>query len=271
MKRFFEVIFSFIDRITDDKLGVYAAQASFFLVFSVTPFAMLLITLAKYFIPVNIDNISTEIYNYIPSDIASFIVMLINDAFSTSLGLISASAVSALWLASKGIMALYLGLNNIFQPQKKPNYFYARGLSLVYTIIFIAAIVLTIVVFGFERDIVERFPNLKALSSISSVMRFKDVLFMAFLTILFASFYKFLPNNGSFLKQIPGAAIAAFSWIVFSYIYSIYIEHFSRYSYVYGSLTAIVLLMLWLYICMNIFLYGAEINKLRDEKFFSKK
>ena len=114
MKRFFEVIFSFIDRITDDKLGVYAAQASFFLVFSVTPFAMLLITLTKYFIPVNIDNISTEIYNYIPSDIASFIVMLINDAFSTSLGLISASAVSALWLASKGIMALYLGLNNIF-------------------------------------------------------------------------------------------------------------------------------------------------------------
>lgn len=271
MKRFFEITFRFIDRITDDKLGIYAAQASFFLVFSVTPFAMLLITLAKYFIPVNIDNISAEIYNYIPSDIASFITTLINDAFNTSLGLISATAVSALWLASKGIMALYLGLNNIFQPEKKPNYFYARGLSLVYTIIFIAAIVLTIVVFGFEKNIVERFPNLAVFSSVSGVMRFKDILFMAFLTMLFASFYKFLPNNVSFLKQIPGAAIAAFSWIVFSYIYSIYIEHFSRYSYVYGSLTAIVLLMLWLYICMNIFLYGAEINKLREEKFFSKK
>lgn len=271
MKKFLELIFGFVYRITDDKLGIYAAQASFFLVFSVTPFAMLIITLAKYFIPINIDNIITSIHNYAPSDVAQFITSLINDVYNTSVGLISVSAVSVLWLASKGIMALYLGLNNIFQPDKKPNYFYARALSLIYTVIFIVALVLTIIVFGFGKNIVEKFPNIAWISTINNVMRFKDVLFMAFLTLFFASFYKFLPNNGSFVKQLPGAAIAALSWIVFSYIYSIYIEHFSRYSYVYGSLTAVIFLMLWLYICMNLFLYGAEINKLGAEGFFRKK
>ncbi len=55
--------------------------------------------------------------------------------------------------------------------------------------------------------------------------------------------------------------------MVFSFFYSIYIEHFSNYSFVYGSLAAIVFLMLWLYFCMNIFLFGAQINKMIEDGF----
>ena len=59
---------------------------------------------------------------------------------------------------------------------------------------------------------------------------------------------------------MPGALFTGAGWILFSYIFSVYINNFSNYSRIYGSLTAIVLLMLWLYSCMTILLYGAEVN-----------
>ena len=62
------------------------------------------------------------------------------------------------------------------------------------------------------------------------------------------------------LNQFPGAIFATFGWSLFSFVYSIYISYFSNFSSTYGSLAAIVLIMLWLYICMNITLLGAEIN-----------
>ncbi len=59
--------------------------------------------------------------------------------------------------------------------------------------------------------------------------------------------------------------------MVFSFFYSIYIEHFSNYSFVYGSLAAIVFFnALALFFCMNIFLFGAQINKMIEDGFFSK-
>jgi len=62
--------------------------------------------------------------------------------------------------------------------------------------------------------------------------------------------------------EFPGAIISAAGWVGFSALYSFYITHFANYSYLYGSLTAIVLLMLWLYFCMNILFFGAEVNVL---------
>ena len=62
------------------------------------------------------------------------------------------------------------------------------------------------------------------------------------------------------LPQIPGAIIAAGGWIVFSYLYSYYIDNIGNFTYIYGSLTAVVLCMLWLYFCMYIMFIGAELN-----------
>lgn len=271
VKRFFGKMFKFIGRTMDDNLGLYAAQASFFIIFSVTPFIMLLITLAKYFIPIDVSQILTEVYRHVPQALASFVSDMLMDVFDSSVGIISVTAVSTLWLASKGIMALYLGLNNVFKPENPLNYFYARFISIIYTIVFIFAMLLTILVFGFGSSISRLFEGRIEfiITVINKVLEFRVVLFMAALTFIFASFYKFLPRtNNTFRRQLPGAALSAVGWLVFSYIYSIYIERFSNYSYVYGSLAAIIFLMLWLYVCMSIFLYGAEFNKLRDEGFF---
>ena len=62
-------------------------------------------------------------------------------------------------------------------------------------------------------------------------------------------------------KAIPGALFSALGWLVFSYAFSIYIDNFSNMTYMYGSLTAVVIMMFWIYFCIYIFFIGAEINK----------
>ena len=61
-------------------------------------------------------------------------------------------------------------------------------------------------------------------------------------------------------RQFPGALFSAVGWTGFSFFFSLYFKYSSRLSEIYGSLTTIVCVMLWLYVCMYIFLMGAEIN-----------
>lgn len=266
---------TFVNAVIADNISIYAAQASFFLIISTIPFIMLLLTLLKYFVPMDQMTILTTINRFSPPTIGNFLTTIVNELFSktSNASLISVTAVSTLWLSSKGIMALYLGINNVYKPKKMPNYFYSRFMAVLYTLIFIAALVLTIVVFGFGGKIEELLsPRLPFISAvIGFFMHFRIIVFIIILTLIFAVSYSFLPRSKKGFKyQLPGALCAAAGWILFSFFYSIYIEYFSNYSYVYGSLAALVFLMLWLYFCMNIFLYGAEINKLYEWRFQKK-
>ena len=84
---------------------------------------------------------------------------------------------------------------------------------------------------------------------------------MCILVLFFLCLYIFIPNRKSrLLAELPGAIITSAGWIGFSYLYSFYIDHMSSFGNTYGSLTAIVLLMLWLYACMYMLLVGGEIN-----------
>ena len=73
--------------------------------------------------------------------------------------------------------------------------------------------------------------------------------------------YKFLPNRkAKFVKQIPGSVFSAIAWMVVSWVFSVYVDIFQGFSSMYGSLTTIVLIMLWMYFCMYSILLGGELN-----------
>ena len=252
IKDIFSKIIKFILKITGDDLSIYAAQASFFIIISVIPFSMLVLSIIKLFINIDINSILHTINSFAPAAISTFLTETITDLFtkSGSVQVISVTAVSTLWLASRGVMALYTGLNKVYRSRSK-NYFIGRLISILYTLAFIAALILTIVFFGFGSKL-EYFINSHSpffSTLLDFFLRGKILIFMIYL---------------------PGAAFSAVGWMVFSFFYSIYIEHFSNYSFVYGSLAAIVFLMLWLYFCMNIFLFGAQINKMIEDGFFQK-
>ena len=273
IKKLISYINEFANCTVEDNIGMYAAQASFFLIISAIPFMMLMLAVLQFIIPFSESDIIHLINQYMPSKIVPWVEDITNEIFnnSSNISIISVTAVSALWLASRGFMALYTGLNNVAGVKKLPNYFYSRIIAVVYTICFLALMIFAFVLFGAGKRLSEMLEEKSFIFSdiLMFLMDMRIVVGLILLTLCFSLFYTFLPNEKMRIqRQIPGAFLASAGWMGFSYAYSIYIEYFSNYSYVYGSLTAIVFLMFWLYFCMDIFLFGAEFNKIAQKRLF---
>jgi len=81
------------------------------------------------------------------------------------------------------------------------------------------------------------------------------------LTVLFAMMYAYIPNEKlKFREQLTGAMFSAIIWSIFSWGFSLYVSRAGAYS-IYGSLSIIVIVMLWLYFCMYIIMVGAYLNR----------
>lgn len=262
MKKLYNNIKLLINRIFDDEITVYSAQASFYIVISTFPFVMLLMSLIGFITPISVDSVINWINGLFPVAIRSTVISLASEVFEKSVSLISVSALTALWSASRGIASLERGVKRVYRTKPSKNPFANILMSIIYTFIFMALIFATLIlqVFG---NILTQWLNNYIHFSTTDVLLIRGVFSFALMTLFFQLMYYFFNNRqAKFNKNLPGAAFCAAGWIIFSNLYSIYIDNFANYSYIYGSLTAVVLLMLWLYFCVNIFLIGAELNKL---------
>ena len=96
---------------------------------------------------------------------------------------------------------------------------------------------------------------------VSLLMNFRFLFVWAVLILLFGLIYTYIPDTKlKFTEQVPGACFAAVVWSVFSWGFSMYVSYGNGYS-IYGSLTIIVIIMLWMYFCMYIILIGAYLNR----------
>ena len=263
------IVGKWIGRLIEDDVPAYAAQAAFYIIIASVPFIMLLVTLARYFIPLTRTGLTSFVMALFPESFRELVTQIVGELFVKSpASVISITAVTALWSASRGVIAMCRGLNRVYHVEERRNYVTNRGMSLLYTLLFVLLLLCCLVILVFGNNVLSMmegaFPLLSRIFSL--FVRFRALFFITILSLFFASLYKFLPvHRVLFRRQLPGAVFAAVGWNVFSYFYGIYIENYSNYSYIYGSLTAIVLLMLWLYVCMMLVLLGAEFNEFLDE------
>ena len=257
------IIKGFTNRLKDDHISAFSAQAAFFLIMSIVPFLSLLLTLIKY-LPISQTMLLDTVINVTPVPFEPLVTTILEELFAKSNGaILSVSVLVAIWSAAKGVLAIVRGLQAVYHVNESRNYFVLRFISAIYTVIFVTAIILTLLLLVFSNQIYYAlkadFPT--AADFISIFIKQKFLLALCLLTLFFLVVYKLVRrSNNSFISLIPGAVIAALSWIVFSYAFSVYIDKFSDFPYTYGSLTTIVLLMLWVYFCMYLLFIGAEIN-----------
>ena len=94
------------------------------------------------------------------------------------------------------------------------------------------------------------------------LFRLKYVLTVAVLTLFFTVIYTVFPNRSvNVMASLPGAFVTAVLWMIFSQLFTIYVEKFANYSLYYGSLSVIAMAMLWLYVCIFLFYCGAILNR----------
>lgn len=242
-------------------MGAYAAFAAFFIIVSFFPFAMLLLTLLQ-FLPFSAADVSDYFAIILPDSVMNTITPIIDEIYSAGGVLISATAIAAVWAASKGVYALVCGLNSVYGVKETRNIIVVRAMSVFYTIVFLFMLVLGIgmLIFGGKLFAMVE-------SYVPWVTNFSDLRYLIALVLFvlfFLVMFRVLPNRKTkFAHELPGAVIAAVGWVLFSYIYSYYIDNFAAFPVIYGSITAAVFMMLWLYFCLYITLLAAEINSVR--------
>lgn len=205
-----------------------------------------------------------------PAKVIPLVDTILSDLYTTSpAAILSVTTIVTLWSASRGMLGIERGLNRIAGCTKRRNYVYGRILNSGYTVVFIVVCItsLILLVFGsaIQHVFLRHFPFLSHLSFL--LVSVRTLLALGILIIFFTWLYTFLPYERLRLKyQLPGAIFSTVAWVLFSFGFSIYFSQFSRYSYMYGSLAAVVILMLWLYFCICILFLGAELNEHLMEK-----
>ncbi|HCJ06793.1 MAG TPA: hypothetical protein DHV96_00085 [Lachnospiraceae bacterium] len=288
LKLIISFIYKFGVKISDNYTAACAAQAAFFILLSVVPIISLILAVTTY-LPFTQQDVLHLMMQIIPDDLIGYVQDIIADLYSRAgKTVISVSAITMLWSASKGIAALMDGFNSMYQlRQDNSNWLVSRSIAIVYTILFILLFVVAMcgyvtVSHYYQEYIKGAFEIESATRTVLLLIRYVIgwLLFYAFLLMM----YVILPggfglpigkeeksNLGVRIRQqMPGAAFAAVAWLVISRVVVIYIDYFPSLSLMYGSLAGIVIAMLWLYFCMYSIFIGAVINYLLSEGYLTR-
>jgi membrane protein len=253
------------DKIKNDNLTGYAAQSCFYLVLSFVPFVILLMSLLKY-LPVTPDEIFEIMDGVFPAILMPILTSVINDIYyNSNIAVISITTIIALWSAGKGFISIILCFNQIYDCHKKQGWIISRIFSSLYIIVFLVSIILTLMLFVFGKHllvVIDLFlPKIGSL--LQSILNNKTLLFPGTLMVIFWIMYVFIPyRKTKFLAELPGAVTAAVGWVLFSIFYSLYADYSPSFSTMYGTLSTLVFALIWLYFCMLIVFFGAELNAL---------
>ena len=264
-----EKLKTFAKRIIELNIPLYASQASFFIALSVFPTLVLLMSLLHY-TGLDAELLTEMLHGVLPTALMPAAQKLIQNTYRSSTGtMLSISAVTALWSASRGIHGLRQGLNAIYGVKENRGYFRTRFLSVFYTVAFLLTLLLTLVLHVFGTTIQQWLPlgENPLLTFLEGVVDLRFFLLLAIQTALFTAMFAVLPNRRSrFMDAFPGAVLASIGWLVFSQLYSVYVEHFAGLSSVYGNVYAVALSLLWLYFCICIVFYGGALNRLLQKE-----
>ncbi|MCF2667305.1 YihY/virulence factor BrkB family protein [Faecalicatena contorta] len=272
IKQLYQNITNITAGISADHVGAYAAQTSYFFMLCMIPIILLLLTMVQY-TPVTKADVMTAVIQVFPSSVDSLITSIVNQVYNQSTGVIPITIVVALWSAGKGVLAMTSGLNCVYKCNETRNYVFLRIRATIYTVMFIIVIIFLLVlsVFGNTLNlfIAEHIPIMLGVAE--KLLETRIIITPIVLVAFSLMIYKFLPNRrDKFRYQLPGAMFSAVGWMIISWIFSVYLDVFKGFSSMYGSLTTIVLIMLWMYFCMYCILLGGELNVLLNGKIFER-
>ena len=247
------------------RVSVYAANACYFLILSVFPSLLLLLSLLRN-AGLEPESLTKLLSGVIPGALMGTVEQLILSAYQGgSFTLVSLSVITALWSAGRGIYGLLTGLNSIYEVREDRGYFYVRAVSMGYTVLFLLMLLLTLMVYVFGNSLLRVLPadSVELLEFLSRVGNLRFFLLLFLQTALFCAMFMVLPNEkNTFRDSLPGALLASAGWLLFSQGYSVYVRHFAGYANIFGSVYALALSMLWLYCCVSILFYGGALNRI---------
>ena len=242
-------------------ISTYAASASFFIMTAIFPLLTLALSIIS-FTPLSTEDLIGALLLIVPKSLWPLATYLAESMMRTSAAALSVSLIAALWSASKSMLGLLDGLNAIADVNDTRNFIFKRIICMGYILVLILGLVVNLGLRVFGQHILELLQRIApGLAQVfSTLMQLRGLTLFGILALVFLLIYTFFPNKKmKVLQQIPGAMFTSFAWLLFSSLFSIYVNQAAT-SSLYGSLTTVILAMLWLYFCMYLIFLGAVFN-----------
>ena len=244
-------------------ISFHAAHAGYFIVLAVFPGLVLILSLLRY-TGLRVETLTDMLSGILPAALLPAAERLIVSTYtSSSHAVVGLSALTALWSASRGIFGLLTGLNAVYHVSEDRGYWYTRGISVIYTFFFLVVVLLTLALHVFGTLLLEwlHASDNPVLRFLGEMLDLRFFLLIIVQTAFFCGIFMVFPNRRNhLLDSLPGALLSSIGWLVFTDIFSVYVEHFPNYANIYGSVYAVALSMLWLYFCLSIVFYGGALN-----------
>lgn len=248
----------FMDRIQRDRLDSTAAHSAYFIIISFLPFCAFILTLLQQ-IEVESEPLITGLLTSLPASVGIYLEGLMAESLPAS-SIMSVSILTFIWSASSGMVAMIKGLETVYEVKEKRGYLAMRLTAIMYLLAFSVILVLTAVTLVFGQTIYDKLLSQSPHALVVLLLKSKSLVGFFVLVIFFTLMYNAIPRKKiKFINNLLGAVFSALGWVLFSYFFSVFVENFSNYSVIYGSLATLIVLMFWLFTCMYIIFLGAEV------------
>ena len=263
--------YKFIKEIFEDGLFDTANELTYKLILSFFPFIMVFITILGL-MHLNMNFILNNLIMPMPQEVVQILKdLLIHIEKNSSTSILSLSLAASFFNASTGFLAIIKGLNKIYGYKENRSFIKLRLISATLSLTFSLSLIISVVtlVFGMQflkivgqRFFINNFTNL----IISFVLELIVIMIM-FISIIII--YKMALTVKVKIGSIfIGAMVTLILWIISSSLLNVYIRKFTKYSSVYGSISSIFILILWLNLVSFLLLLGAKINKVISKYHF---
>jgi membrane protein len=250
-----------------------AAILSFYFLLALFPLLLFLTALLGYFADAGTElrhNLLTYLRAIVPVSASDLINTTVDEiSQKSSGGKVSFGLLTSLWFASSGMGAIIEGLNVAYDV-KETRAWWRRTLLAILLTIALAVLIITALALMFYGSriaggIANRYGFGAAFTEAWTVLRWLFVLVFVFLA--FQSIYYFAPDlHEQQLRWLtPGAAAGVILWLLVSFLFGSYLNFYNNYSVVYGSLGAVIILLLWFYLTGVTILIGGEVNALIEQ------
>lgn len=250
-------------------MAVYAGSATLFLLMASFPMLMWVLVLVNLLPGFSVESVAELLADFLPQipSVQESTIQLLQNLSSQSAQFVASLAVlTTIVSASGGMSALQIGLQRLTPGSRRT--FLNRLLAVGYTFVFELLLLVMLALQGM-KSLFARFADTlpffrhyaAAVHEAQRVANIGRFVIIPLLFVLLLLIYTYVPGGRRTLRsQLPGTIFATAGWLIFSRVFSFYILHFWRLSYIYGSLTAVILVILWLFVIINLIFLGAGLN-----------
>lgn len=249
-------------RYVDDEVVAYGAEMAYYFLLSIFPFLIFIITLIGY-MPIPTENILESLSFLLPNDSYELIQENVEQILNNrNLKLMSFGFISTLWAAASGMGAAIRGINKALCQKDTRPFWIAIPLSILFTMLIAALVILYFVLLIFGKQIgvwlvQVQLPNLTW--QIWQIFRHLTAIIM--MILIFTILYRYSPCiKIRWRNAVPGAIFTTAGWLIISWLFAWYVNHFWNLSRIYGSIGGIIGLMVWLFISAQLIIMGGEVN-----------